>query len=109
MVPDEQPTGKIPVQLEILPWLNRYYAGGQTGRVTLELALSDGATIRELLEAASADDPQFKEMLWNARTGRVAGHIAVILNGRFVELAGGLDARLAPGDTVQLMPGFSGG
>jgi molybdopterin converting factor small subunit len=109
MGPDEQPTSTIPVQLEILPWLNRYYAGGQPGRVALELAVSDGATIRELLEVASAGDPQFKEMLWNAQTGRVAGHIAVILNGRLVELAGGLDAKLAPGDTVQLMPGFSGG
>jgi len=39
----------------------------------------------------------------------LAGHISLILNGTFLELSGGLEARLKPGDTVRLMLGFSGG
>ena len=97
------------VHLEILPWLSRYFAPERSGRVILEMELGDGTTVRDLLEELAAQDQEFRQVLFNPNTGRLAGHIALILNGRLVELAGGLEAKLRPGDTVQLMPGFSGG
>ena len=34
---------------------------------------------------------------------------ALILNGQTIELVGGLDRRLEPGDELLLLPGFAGG
>ena len=97
------------VHLEVLPWLSRYIAGEHSGRAVLEVEVNDGATVRDLLEEIASQNQEFQDVLFDAKTGRLAGHIALILNGRLVELAGGLEATLSPGDTIQLMPGFSGG
>jgi molybdopterin converting factor small subunit len=97
------------VRLEILPWLNRYFSSERSRRAVLEMKVNADTTVRDVLEDVSAQNPDFKEVLFNAQTGRVAGHIAVILNGTMLELKGGLDAKLGPGDTIQVMPGFSGG
>ena len=97
------------VRLEIMPGLSRYFAAERVGRLVLEREVSDPATVRDLLEEVASENREFKEALFNARTGNLAGHISLILNGRFLELLGGLDAKLKPGDTIRLMLAFSGG
>ena len=96
-------------KIEIMPWLSRYFAPGRYGRVVLEKEVDEGATIRDLLEEIISDNQEVRKVLFEADTGRLAGYIALVLNGRFVELSGGLDTELKPGDTLRLMPGFSGG
>jgi hypothetical protein len=39
----------------------------------------------------------------------MAPRVALILNGQTIELVGGLDRRLEPGDQLLLLPGFAGG
>ena len=97
------------VRLEIMPWLSRYFATEHSGRVVLETEVSDGATVRDLLEEFTSHNQEFGEVLFDAETGRVLAHISLVLNGRLLELAGGLEGELRPGDTVRLVPGFSGG
>ena len=97
------------VRLEIMPWLSRYFAAGRYGRVVLEREVRDGATVGDLLNEVTAHNREFREIIFDARTGRLVGYLSLVLNGRFVELAGGLEAPLKPGDTLRLMPGFSGG
>ena len=97
------------VRLEVMPWLSRYFGAERSGQVVLEREVSDGATVRDLLEEIASQNQEFNEVLFDAKTGSLAGHISVILNGRFLELAGGLEAKLRPGDTIRLMPAFSGG
>lgn len=97
------------VHLEIMPWLNRYFHAERYGRVVMEKEVRDGATVRDLLEQITSQNQEFKRVLFDAKTGRLAGYIAVILNGRFLELAGGLETKLKDGDTIRVMPGFSGG
>ena len=36
-------------------------------------------------------------------------YVTLIVNGRVIELTGGLDRKLEPGDVLLLIPGFSGG
>lgn len=97
------------VRLEVMPWLSHHLAAERSGRVILEREVDDSTTVRDLLEEIASQNQAFKEVLFDAQTGRLAGHISLILNGRILELAGGLEARLRPGDTIRLMPGFSGG
>jgi len=97
------------VRVEILPWLSQRFDPESVGQVILEREVRDGTTVRDILEEIALQNQEFKEILFDARTGRLAGYIGLILNGRYLELAGGLDTRLKPGDTIRLMPGFSGG
>ena len=97
------------VRLEIMPGLSRYFSGGSSGLLVLEREVSDGATVRDLLEEITAQNREYKGSPFNAGTGKPAGHLSVILNGRFLELSGGVEAELKPGDTIRLMLGFSGG
>ena len=97
------------VRLEILPWLSRYFAAGFSGLLVLDREVSEGATVRDFLEEITSQNREFKNGPFNARTGKLAGHLNLILNGRFLELSGGLEAKLKPGDTIRLMLGFSCG
>ena len=97
------------VRLEIMPGLSRYFAAERVGRLVLEREVSDSATVRDLLEEVASQNREFKEALFNARTGNLAVHISLFLNGRFLELSGGLEAKLKSGDTLRLMLAFSGG
>ena len=97
------------VRLEIMPGLSRYFAAGSSGLLVLEREVRKGATVRDLLDEVTSQSREFKSSPFNARTGQLAGHLSVILNGRFLELSGGLEAELKPGDTIRFMLGFSGG
>lgn len=97
------------VRLEVMPWLSRYLAGQSTGRVILERKVGHETTVRKLLEQVTSENRELEPVLFNATTGQLGGHICLILNGRLVELTGGMETKLRPGDTVLLMPGLSGG
>jgi molybdopterin converting factor small subunit len=97
------------VRLEVMPGLSRTFGAEGPGPFVLEREIGDGATVRELFEEIAGQNRAVKEALFDARTGRLAGQISALLNGRFLELAGGLDAELKGGDTVRLMFIPSGG
>jgi hypothetical protein len=97
------------VRLEIMPWLSHYFTIDRSRRAILEAEVGDGATVLELLRAIASQNQDFEEVLFDAQTGRVAAHISLILNGRLLGLAGGLQAELRPGDTLRLTPAFGGG
>ena len=97
------------VRLEIMPGLSRYFAAGASGLLVLEREVSDGATVRDLMEEITAHNREYKGSPFNARTGQLEGHLRVILTGRFLELSGGLETELKPGDMIRFMLGFSGG
>ena len=107
------------VYVEGMPWLSRYFAPGQSGpeqsgpghsgRVVLEREMGDGATVSDLLAEVTSQSQEFGEVLFDAQTGRLTGYVTLILNGRLLELAGGLEAELKSGDTLRLMPTLAGG
>ena len=96
------------VHLEILPWLSRYFSADPSTRAVLQTEVRDGSTIRDLLQEIASRNPAFGKTLFD-ENDQVAVHISLILNGRLYELAGGLEAELRHGDTVRLLPAFSGG
>lgn len=96
------------VHVEILPWLSHYLATEHSGRLTLTKEVREGMTVREFLETLASDNQPFRGLIFED-SGRLAGYILLLLNGRLIELAGGMEAELRPGDTLRLMPGYSGG
>jgi molybdopterin converting factor small subunit len=96
------------IRLEILPWLSRPFDGEGATRAVLQWELAAGTTVRDLLDQLAEQHPPFARTLYDDR-GQVATHVSIIVNNRLYELAGGLATELQPGDTVCLLPAFSGG
>ena len=97
------------VTVEILPWLSEHLSAGPAGRLTLTRDVGEGTTVRQVLEAIGADNQAFRELVFRDDGEQLPGYIMLLLNGRLIELAGGMEAEVRPGDTLRLIPGFSGG
>ena len=97
------------VRVEVMSWLRRYFDAEGSERVVMEKWVPDGMSVRELVEEIAARNRALGELLFDPETGRWTGHVSLILNGRFLELSGGLEARLRDGDVLRVMPVFAGG
>ena len=102
-------TRQLTVSLEYYSWLATQLKGAGERGVTEQLALADGTTVRELLAQLSDGSEKFAELVYDRSDDRLKEYAVLIVNGQMIELAGGLDRRLADGDELLLLPGFSGG
>src|SRR5688572_3090983 len=94
---------------ELLGVLDDAPKGGGEGSTLATIPLRDGVTVRALLQELAADSEPFQRLVYDVEGQRLREYVTLIVNGRVVELAGGLDRRLEPGDELLLLPGFSGG
>ncbi|MBI2906903.1 MAG: MoaD/ThiS family protein [Chloroflexi bacterium] len=97
------------VKVEVFPWLSGTFGSRRSDRLVFEEDVASGATMGLLLRKLAADHKEFDEITFDRETRDLSGHISVILNGRLLELAGGLEAELKEGDSVLLLPAFDGG
>lgn len=97
------------VRLECFGWVARELGLGERGVATLELPLEAGLTVGALLARLAAESEAFARLVYDRERGYLREYVALLLNDRMVELVGGLEARLQPGDRLLLLPGFSGG
>ncbi len=97
------------VTLEYYSWMAKELKGVGERGTTDRLSIDQGTTVRELLARLAAQSPKFAELVYDRDGERLKEYAALILNGQTIELAGGLDRALEPGDALLLLPGFSGG
>ncbi|MFN0072605.1 MAG: MoaD/ThiS family protein [Chloroflexota bacterium] len=104
------------ITLEYYGWLRKELRladngrpGGGEGSTVITIPLWPEATVRALLETKAVESEAFERLVYDLAGKRVREFVALIVNGRVVELAGGLDRTLEPGDELLLLPGFSGG
>ncbi len=105
----QAPTTGQTIKLEYYSWLATQLKGVGERGTTVELQIDGDGTVRSLLTRLADENPTFEELVYDRGADRVREYATLILNGRTIELAGGLDARLQPGDHLLLLPGFSGG
>jgi len=101
--------GTSAVRVELMSWLSRYFGAERSGSLVIEREVTDGATVKDLLEELSSDNQELRDILFDSNTGRPGGHMTIALNGRLLQLAGGLETKLKPGDTIVLMAALVGG
>lgn len=66
------------------------------------------ASLRQLLDELARSHPKLYRSVCD-ETGRVRRHVNVFVNDKHMSDRGGLDAPLASGDVVTLLPAVSGG
>jgi molybdopterin converting factor small subunit len=89
--------------------LRRCFGVEGSERVVFDREVSEGTTVGNFIEAVASLDQGFQRAIFDGTTGTLAGHVWVILNGRLLELSGGLETRLKEGDTIRLIAGIGGG
>jgi molybdopterin synthase sulfur carrier subunit len=85
-----------------IPTVLRTAVGGHS---TLQI---DGATVGEILGKLGADYPNIHDQLFNA-DGTLHRFLNIYVNDDDVRYIGGLDAPVASGDEVSLLPAVAGG
>ena len=103
------------ITLEYYSWLRKELGladdepKDREGSTVTAIPLRDGMTVRSLLAEMAAESEPFERLVYDLEGRRLREYVTLIINGRVVELAGGLDRELGPGDELLLLPGFSGG
>jgi molybdopterin converting factor small subunit len=105
----EAPAVNGTVEIEYYSWLGKELLGGGEEGKHVVVALPAERTVRALLSELAADSEPFRRLVYDPDERRLKEYATLIVNGRTVELAGGLDAELKPNDQLLLLPGFSGG
>jgi molybdopterin converting factor small subunit len=99
------------VTLELHGFLARKLAGLGTARGTrlvIETPAPTGERVATLLERLVSQDGRFG-LLFDVEATALPEHVEVVLNDRVLELQGGLDAPLQPGDVLTFLPAHAGG
>lgn len=79
-----------------------------TGVLKTEVEVSDGLTIRELIDVLARKYAKLREELLD-EGGNLKPMYNILVNGRAVEWLNGLDTRLKDGDEVVFIPPAAGG
>lgn len=78
------------------------------GTKVVEIPLKTEKTIGDLLRSLVQHYPGLDEAIWYP-DGSLAGHVAVIVNGRDIRHVGGVNTPLAEDDTLDIFPPVGGG
>jgi len=79
------------------------------GGRTVQLELSQGISVRELIDAVLARFPALRRQLLDD-DGQLYRHVHVFVNGRDAPfLPDGVATIIAPGDTIDIFPAVAGG
>jgi molybdopterin converting factor small subunit len=103
------------IRIEYYSWLRKELGVAddepkdREGSTLATIPLRDGTTVRSLLAEMAAESESFERLVYDLEDRRLREYVTLIVNGRVVELAGGLDRKLEAGDELLLLPGFSGG
>ncbi len=104
-------TSDAQVTLELHGFLAERLAalGRRRGSRTLISAESvAGESVADLLSRLIASDARLS-ILFDPQERQLPEHVEVVLNDRLLDLRGGLQAELRPGDVLSFLPAHAGG
>jgi sulfur-carrier protein len=89
----------------VLPGALRQYSGGAA---SVDLALAEGATLADLLDALGAEKPALIRRIRDEQ-GELRRFVNVYVDGEDARRAGGLEAPVPSGAEVLVLPSVAGG
>jgi len=97
------------VQIETVAWVTRFVGGSGSDRISFDVAVQPGETVRSALQRLSDRFPQLRYALWDPDTGELGEHIEVVVNGAILGVRHTLDSELHDGDRILLFGQYMGG
>ena len=77
-------------------------------RTQVMVPLGASTTVVDLLDRLATDDSRYAH-LFDVTTRVLPEHVEAVLNDRVLDLQGGLNANLNPGDVLSFLPAHAGG
>lgn len=76
----------------------------------LKFEEKEGATVEKVLKRLSEIYGQdFVEYAFDRRTGEIQNYLLLLVNGRSINVLGGLETKLVDGDVLAILPPVGGG
>ena len=97
------------VQLKIPSWVVSMLNAQGSDWFILEKEIGEGTTISDLLTDLAFNYPDFHKAVYNPDIGSVGDQVMVILNDNLLQIPEVTEAKLSDGDTLILLPVYSGG
>jgi molybdopterin converting factor small subunit len=97
------------IQIATMAWVTRFVGGDGSDRVSFDLPIAPGDTVRTVLQRLSERFPQLQYALWDPDSGELGEHIEVVVNGAILGVRHGLDSALSHGDRILLFGQYMGG
>ncbi len=102
-------SNRVRVQIRILPWFSQVLVPGQRSSLLLEEELPPGALLRTLLHFLADRYARFEEIIYNPSDDALQATVVLTHNGRLISPSSALDLALQSGDSIALIPAYSGG
>ena len=97
------------VRVEIVPWLTQHFGTAGASHLLLEEELAGARTLGDFLTALAGKYPAVGMAILDLDAGQLFEHVSVVHNDTVLGSAAVLDERIEAGDSLVLLPAFSGG
>lgn len=97
------------VQIDTMAWVTKFVGGNGSDRVSFDLPVEPGDTVRTVLRRLSERFSQLQYALWDPESGELGPHIEIVVNGAILGVRHGLDSELTDGDRILLFGQYMGG
>jgi len=97
------------VQLKIPPWIASMLQAQGSDWLILEQEIGERATVGGLLTDLTYSYTDFRKVVFNPDVGTVSDQLIVFLNDSLLQGPDVTEAELSDGDSVTLLPVYTGG
>lgn len=102
-------TGKGTVRVEIVPWLTQHFGTAGAGHLILEEEVAGALSLGDLLISLVPKYPAIGTVILDLGARQLFEHVSVVHNDTVLGSAAVLEERIEAGDSLVLLPAFSGG
>jgi molybdopterin converting factor small subunit len=97
------------VRVEIVPWLTRHFGTAGASNLILEEEVAGALSLGDFLTALARKYPAVGTVILDLDAGQLFEHVSVVRNDTVLGSATVLEERIEAGDSLVLLPAFSGG
>ncbi len=97
------------IRLEVLLGLSDAFDGKGSGPVVFDKETEEGTTVGDVIRKLAAEHQAFGEIIFDTKTDKLSGQVAIVLNDLLLEALKGLDTNIKDGDIIRLFPVVAGG
>ena len=97
------------MRVEIVPWLTHHFGTAGASHLILEEEVAGSKSLGDFLTSLASKYPAVGTVILDLDAGRLFEYVSVVHNGTVLSSAAVLEERIEAGDSVVLLPAFSGG